>query len=184
MDPPLAPTVRGPGCPPAPPSDHWCRGLGVSLGESEAWKPQKVGGCRWTGWGAEPAPRRPVPKHPPTDLVPWGAGPGKRGKGRGGGGGGPSTAQPCDLRWGVPSGGQRMCACFVMPHSKAKVLGEESKWPHDLRRLGAPPPAPMRAWVMHISTNYAAGVCAQGQTPLHCSCATRCSRQGWGPKAS
>ena len=24
-------------------------GLGVSLGDSEAWKPQKVGGCRWTG---------------------------------------------------------------------------------------------------------------------------------------
>ena len=48
VDPPLAPTVRGPRCPPAPPSDHWYGGLGVSLGDSEAWKPQKVGGCGWT----------------------------------------------------------------------------------------------------------------------------------------
>ena len=48
MDSPLAPAVRGPGCPPAPPSDHWYRGLGGSLGDSEAWKPQKVGGCGWT----------------------------------------------------------------------------------------------------------------------------------------
>ena len=47
MDPPLAPTVRGPGCPPAPPSDHWYGGLGISLGDSEAWKPPKVGGCGW-----------------------------------------------------------------------------------------------------------------------------------------
>ena len=48
VDPLLAPTVRGPGCPPAPPSDHWYGGLRVSLGDSEAWKPQKVGGCGWT----------------------------------------------------------------------------------------------------------------------------------------
>ena len=48
MDPPLALAVRGPGSPPAPPSDHWYGGLGVSLGASEAWKPQKVGGCGWT----------------------------------------------------------------------------------------------------------------------------------------
>ena len=48
MDPRLAPTVRGPGCPPAVPSDHWYGGLGVSLGDSEAWKSQKVGGCGWT----------------------------------------------------------------------------------------------------------------------------------------
>ena len=48
VDPPLAPTVRGLGCPPAPPSDHWYGGLGVSLGDCEAWKPQKVGGCGWT----------------------------------------------------------------------------------------------------------------------------------------
>ena len=48
VDPPLAPTVRGPGCPPATPSDHWYGFLGGSLGFSEAWKPQKVGGCRWT----------------------------------------------------------------------------------------------------------------------------------------
>ena len=48
VDPPLAPAVRGPGCPPAPPGDHWYGGPGVSLGESECWKPQKVGGCGWT----------------------------------------------------------------------------------------------------------------------------------------
>ena len=44
VDPPLAPTVRGPRCPPAPPSDHWYGGLHISLGDSEAWKRQKVGG--------------------------------------------------------------------------------------------------------------------------------------------
>ena len=48
VDPPLAPTVRGPGCPPAPPSDHWYGGLSGSVGDSEAWKPQKVGACGWT----------------------------------------------------------------------------------------------------------------------------------------
>ena len=48
VDPPLAPAVRRPGCPPAPPSDHWCRALGGLLGDSETWKPQKVGGCGWT----------------------------------------------------------------------------------------------------------------------------------------
>ena len=48
VDPPLAPTVRGLGCRPAPPSDHWYGGLRLSLGDSEAWKPQKVGGCEWT----------------------------------------------------------------------------------------------------------------------------------------
>ena len=44
----MDPTVRGPRCPPAPPSDHWYSGLGGSLGGSEAWKPHNVGGCRWT----------------------------------------------------------------------------------------------------------------------------------------
>ena len=48
VDPPLAPAVRGPGCPPAPPNDHWYGGLGGLLGDSETWKPQKVGGCGWT----------------------------------------------------------------------------------------------------------------------------------------
>ena len=48
VDPPLAPNVRGPGCPPAPPSDHWYGGVSGSLGDSEAWKPQKGGGCGWT----------------------------------------------------------------------------------------------------------------------------------------
>ena len=48
MDRPLGPTLCGPGCPPAAPSDHWYGGLGLSFGDSEAWKPQKVGGCGWT----------------------------------------------------------------------------------------------------------------------------------------
>ena len=48
LDPPLAPAVCVPGCPPAVPSDHWYEGLGVPLGDSEAWKPQKVGVCGWT----------------------------------------------------------------------------------------------------------------------------------------
>ena len=48
VDPPLAPTVRGLAGPPAPPSDPWYGGLRVSLGDSNAWKPQKVGGCGWT----------------------------------------------------------------------------------------------------------------------------------------
>ena len=43
VDPPLAPAVLGPCCPPAPPSDHWYGGLRVSLGDSEACTPQKVG---------------------------------------------------------------------------------------------------------------------------------------------
>ena len=48
VDPPLAPAVREPGCSPAVPSDHWYEYLGVRLGDSEQWKPQKVGGCGWT----------------------------------------------------------------------------------------------------------------------------------------
>ena len=48
LHPPLAPTVRGPSGPPPPPSDHWYGGLGGSLGDSEAWKLQIVGGCGWT----------------------------------------------------------------------------------------------------------------------------------------
>ena len=48
VDPPLDLTVRGPGYPLTPPSDHPHGGLGGSLGDSEAWKPQKVGGCGWT----------------------------------------------------------------------------------------------------------------------------------------
>ena len=45
VDPPLAPTVRGPGCPPAVPSARWYGCLVVRLRDSEGWKPQKVGGC-------------------------------------------------------------------------------------------------------------------------------------------
>ena len=45
VDPPSAPTVHGLGRPPAPPNDHWYGCLGVRLGESQGWKPQKVGGC-------------------------------------------------------------------------------------------------------------------------------------------
>ena len=29
-------------------TDHWYGGLGVRLGDSQGWKPQKVGGCEWT----------------------------------------------------------------------------------------------------------------------------------------
>ena len=47
VEPLLAPTVRRLCCPRAAPSDHWYGGLGVSLGDYEAWKPQKVGGCGW-----------------------------------------------------------------------------------------------------------------------------------------
>ena len=64
MDPPLAPTVRGPGCPPATPSDHLYGGLGGSLGNSEAWKPQKVGGCGWTR-----CPRNSVLSHVAQDTA-------------------------------------------------------------------------------------------------------------------
>ena len=64
VDPPLAPTVRGPGCPPAPPSDHWCGRLGVSWGDYEAWKPQKVGGCGWTR-----CPRNSVLSHIAQDTA-------------------------------------------------------------------------------------------------------------------
>ena len=48
VDPPLAPTVRGLAGPLGAPSDHWYRGLRVLLGESEASKPQNVGGCGWS----------------------------------------------------------------------------------------------------------------------------------------
>ena len=48
VDPPLAPTVRWPGCPPAVPSDHRYRGLGGLLGDSKGWSAQRVGGCGWT----------------------------------------------------------------------------------------------------------------------------------------
>ena len=64
VDPPLAPTVRGPGCPAAPPSDHLFGGLGVSLGDSEAWKPQKVGDCRWNR-----CPRNLVLSHVAQDTA-------------------------------------------------------------------------------------------------------------------
>ena len=64
VDPPLARAVRGPGCPPAPPSDHWYRGLGVSLGDYEGWKPQKVGGCGWNR-----CTRNSVLSHVPQDTA-------------------------------------------------------------------------------------------------------------------
>ena len=55
LDPVLAPTVRGPCCPVAPPSHHWYGSVGVLVGDSEAWKPQKVEGCGWTRcrWNCE-----------------------------------------------------------------------------------------------------------------------------------
>ena len=48
MDPPMAPTMRGPGCPVPPPSDQWYGGLCVSQGNCEAWKPTKLPACGWT----------------------------------------------------------------------------------------------------------------------------------------
>ena len=48
----------------APPSDHWYGGLSVSLGDSEAWKPQKVGGCGWTR-----CPRNSVLSHVAQDTA-------------------------------------------------------------------------------------------------------------------
>ena len=64
VDPSLAPTVCGLCCPPAPPSDHWYRGRGVSLNDFEAWKPQKVGGCGWTR-----CPRNLVLSHVAQDTA-------------------------------------------------------------------------------------------------------------------
>ena len=64
VDPSLAPNVCGLCYPPAPSSDHWYRGLGVSLGDSEAWKPQEVGGCGWTR-----CPRNSVLSHVAQDTA-------------------------------------------------------------------------------------------------------------------
>ena len=64
MDPPLALTVRGPGCPMAPPSDQWHGGLGILLGGPEVWKPQKVGVCAWTR-----CPRNLVLSHVAQDTA-------------------------------------------------------------------------------------------------------------------
>ena len=64
VDPPLAPAVRGLWCPPTPPSDHQYKGLGVSLGDSEAWQPQKVGGCGWNR-----CPRTRVSSHVAQDTA-------------------------------------------------------------------------------------------------------------------
>ena len=64
VDPPLAPTVRRLACPPAPPSDHWYGGLRVSLGDFEAWKPPKVGGCGWTR-----CPRNRILSHVAQDMA-------------------------------------------------------------------------------------------------------------------
>ena len=60
VDASLAPTMRGLCCPPAPPSDHWYGGLG----DSEAWKPQKVGGCGWVM-----CPRNSVLSHVAQDTA-------------------------------------------------------------------------------------------------------------------
>ena len=64
VDPLLAPTVRGLCCPPAPPNDHRYGGLGVSFGDSEAWKRQKVGGCGWAR-----CPRNSVLSHVAQDTA-------------------------------------------------------------------------------------------------------------------
>ena len=64
VDPPLAPAVRGLCCPPATRSDHWYGVLGDRLGDSEGWKPQKVGGCGWTR-----CPRNWILSHVAQDAV-------------------------------------------------------------------------------------------------------------------
>ena len=64
VDPPLAPAVRGLRCRPAPPSDHWYEGLRVSLGDSEGWRPQKVGDCGWTR-----CPRKSLLSHVAQDTA-------------------------------------------------------------------------------------------------------------------
>ena len=53
---------RGPGCSPAPPNNHRYKGQGISLGNSEGWKPQKVGGCRWSRcpWNSDLSAIAPV----------------------------------------------------------------------------------------------------------------------------
>ena len=62
--PTVGPAVRGPGCPPAVPSDHWYGCLGVCLGDSEGWKPRKVGGCGWTR-----CPRNRILSHVAQDTA-------------------------------------------------------------------------------------------------------------------
>ena len=64
VDPPLAPAVRGPGCPRAATSDHRYGCLGVRLGDSKGWKPQKVGGCGWTR-----CPRNRILSHVAQDTA-------------------------------------------------------------------------------------------------------------------
>ena len=64
VDPPLAPTVRGLCCPPVARSDHWYGCLGVRLGDSEGWKPQRVGGCGWTR-----CPRNRILSHVAQDTA-------------------------------------------------------------------------------------------------------------------
>ena len=64
VEPPLAPTVHGLCCPPATRSDHRYEGVGVSLCDSEAWKPQKVGGCGWNR-----CPRNSVLSHVARDTA-------------------------------------------------------------------------------------------------------------------
>ena len=62
--PTVGPTVRGLAGPPSAPSDHWYGGLGVSLGDSEAWKPQKVRGCGWNR-----CPRNRISSHVAQDKA-------------------------------------------------------------------------------------------------------------------
>ena len=71
MDPPLAPTVRTPGCPLAPTRDPWYGGLGVSLGYSEAWKLQNVGLLVTPLWDGGPNGRVStiVASAPPRDRA-------------------------------------------------------------------------------------------------------------------
>ena len=67
VDPPLAPAVRGPGCPPAPPSDHWFRGSRASR-----WAILRLGNHKkWGVAGGLGAPRNRILSHVAQDRGPF-----------------------------------------------------------------------------------------------------------------
>ena len=64
MDPLLAPIVRGLGCPPAAPNDHWCGVYASRWAIPRLGNNKKVGGCGWTG-----CPRNLVLSHVAQDTA-------------------------------------------------------------------------------------------------------------------
>ena len=96
VDPPLAPAVRGPGCPPDPPSEHWYGALGVSFGDFAPPSPVH---------GAVPGLTMTSAFPRGAFRVPWvsGGGGGQGGKfGFWGGGGGEFAGN--HKKWGVAGG--------------------------------------------------------------------------------